>query len=74
LAGFKYHFTPKVYGSGQLGITLSIDSPGGSAFTYAPGIGFQVSHHIDVLARYETASNSGVTVGNIGVRLAYSFN
>jgi hypothetical protein len=74
LAGFRYHFTPKVYGSAQLGISLSTVSGGGSAFTYAPGIGFQLSKNVDVLARYEAAANNGVTVGNIGVRLAYSFN
>ena len=74
LAGFRYHFTPKVYGSGQLGISLSTASGGGSAFTYVPGIGFQLSKAVDVLARYEAASNNGVTVGNIGVRVAYSFN
>lgn len=74
LAGFKYHFNPKVYGSGQFGISFPTLSGGGSSFTYAPGVGFQVSQHVDLLARYEAASKSGFTYGNIGVRLAYSFN
>lgn len=74
LAGFRYHFTPKVYGSGQLGISFSTVSGGGSAFTYAPGIGFQLSQHVDVLARYEATSNSGITIGNVGIRLDYGFD
>lgn len=80
LAGFKYHFNPKVYGSAQLGISFSTVKDGptvigtGDFFSYAPGIGFQVSRNVDLLARYEAASKGGVTYGNIGVRLAYGFN
>src|SRR5450432_2346502 len=71
LVGFRYHFTPKVYASAQLGISFPTLNGGGSFFTYAPGIGFQLSRHVDLLARYEAASKSGFTYGNVGARLAY---
>ena len=73
LAGFRYHFTPKIYGSGQAGISFSTVSNGGSAFTYAPGIGFPLSQHADLLVRYEAASKNGRTIANFGVRFAYDF-
>jgi hypothetical protein len=73
LAGFRYHFTPQVYGAGQLGISFSTLSGGGSGLTYSPGIGFQLSQHADVLVRYEATYNSGLTIGNFGIRLAYNF-
>ena len=59
LGGIKYYFTPMVYGSGQLGITFSTESGGGSAFTYAPGIGFKVSDNFDILAKYTGMSVKG---------------
>ncbi|MEO6288505.1 MAG: outer membrane beta-barrel protein [Ginsengibacter sp.] len=74
LAGFRYHFSPMVYASGQLGASFSTLSGSGISFSYAPGVGFMFAHHIDVLARYEAASKSGLTFGNIGVRMAYNFN
>jgi len=73
LAGFKYRFTPKVYGSGQVGISLSTVGGRGNAFTYAPGIGFLLSPHADILARYEAASKNGRRIGNLGIRMAYNF-
>jgi Outer membrane protein beta-barrel domain len=73
LAGFRYHFTSQVYLAGQLGIAFSTISRGGSGFAYSPGIGLQLSKHADVLVRYEATYNSGLTIGNIGVRLAYDF-
>ena len=73
LAGFRYHFNPRVYGSAQLGISLATESGGGSAFTYAPGVGFQVSRNFDILVRYEATAKNSVTIGNIGARFAYNF-
>jgi Outer membrane protein beta-barrel domain len=73
LAGFRYHFTSQVYLAGQLGISFSTISRGGSGFTYSPGIGLQLSKHADVLGRYEATYNSGLNIGNLGVRLAYDF-
>jgi hypothetical protein len=74
LAGIKYHFSPKVYGSGQLGASVAATSGAGTPFTYAPGIGFQVSKNIDVLLKYTgLAFKGGGSFNNVGVRLAYSF-
>ncbi|MEO6454752.1 MAG: outer membrane beta-barrel protein [Ginsengibacter sp.] len=74
LAGIKYYFTPMVYGSGQLGISLSTESGGGSSFTYAPGIGFLISKNVDVLAKYTGLSvKGGGSLNEVGVRLAYNF-
>jgi hypothetical protein len=73
LGGIKYYFTPIVYGSGQLGISFSTESGGGSAFTYAPGIGFKVSNNFDILAKYTGMSNHGASLDEVGVRLAYAF-
>ncbi|MEO6327705.1 MAG: outer membrane beta-barrel protein [Ginsengibacter sp.] len=74
LAGIKYYFTPVVYGSGQLGVTFSTESGGGSSFTYAPGVGFKVSKNVDVLAKYTGLSpKGGGSLNEVGVRLAYNF-
>jgi hypothetical protein len=73
LGGIKYYFTPIVYGSGQLGISFSTESGGGSAFTYAPGVGFKVSDNFDILAKYTGMSKNSVSLDEVGVRLAYVF-
>ena len=74
LGGIKYYFTPKVYGSGQLGVSFQTKNGGGSSFTYAPGIGFKISNNVDILAKYTgIASTSVGNLNSIGVRLAYSF-
>ena len=75
LAGFKYYFTPKVYGHGQLGISIFTDSGSGSFFTYSPGVGFYVSDAIDILIKYTGISGGkgGGNLNSIGARLAYNF-
>jgi hypothetical protein len=73
LGGIKYYFTPIVYGSGQLGVSFSTESGGGSVFTYAPGIGFKVSNNFDILAKYTGMSKNGTSLDEVGVRLAYAF-
>jgi hypothetical protein len=73
LGGVKYYFTPIVYGSGQLGISFSTESGGGSAFTYAPGVGFKVSKNFDILAKYTGMSSNGINTDEVGVRAAYAF-
>ena len=62
-----------MYGSGQLGISFSTESGGGSLFTYAPGIGFKVSKNFDILAKYTGMSKNGNSLNEVGVRLAYGF-
>lgn len=66
LAGIKYYFTPKVYGSAQLGETFFTSTGGGSNFTYAPGVGFKIDNKLDLLLKYTGYSDAG---GAFGVRL-----
>ena len=70
LVGVKYYFTPMVYGSGQLGTSISTQENGGSTFTYIPGIGFKFDERIDLLVKYTGYSDDG---GAFGVRLGYTF-
>ena len=74
LIGGKYWFSPKVYGSTQLGVSLSTSSGGGSAFTYAPGVGFKVGESLDILAKYQSASKNSSDNSYVGVRVAYTFS
>ena len=71
LAGFKYHFSPQVYGSGQLGVTFF--EGGGSSFNYAPGIGFKLGNNLDALLKYLGLSSEGFHSSAIGLRLGYTF-
>ena len=70
LAGVKYYFIPKLYGSAQLGATFSVQSNGKTTFTYAPGIGYKVNDKIDALLKYTGYSGNG---GAIGVRVGFTF-
>ena len=71
LAGIKYHLSPKVYGSGQLGVTFF--SEGGSSFNYAPGIGFKLGNNLDALLKYLGLSSEGFHSSAVGLRLGYTF-
>jgi hypothetical protein len=75
MAGFKYYFTPKVYGHGQLGVSIFTDSGSGTYFTYSPGVGFYLSNNIDLLLKYVGISGGkgGGNLNSIGARLAYNF-
>ena len=69
LAGARISFAENVYGSLQAGMSFG---SGGSAFTYAPGIGYKVSENFDVLLKYQAASKGG-TSSFVGLRAAYNF-
>ncbi|UAY51345.1 outer membrane beta-barrel protein [Ferruginibacter albus] len=73
LVGGRYYFNESWYGSVQVGMSFSTESGGGSAFTYAPGIGYKVSENFDILAKYQAASKDGGTSAFAGIRAAYSF-
>lgn len=73
LGGFKYYFSPKVYGHGQLGVGIGTSKGAGTEFAYSPGLGFMVSRNVDVLLKYLAYSSSGSTLGTVGARLAYNF-
>ena len=49
-----------------------IQDGGGTAFLYAPGVGYAVDGGFEVGVRYEGWSKNG-TVSQIGLRVAYSF-
>jgi len=70
LVGVKYYFTQMLYGSGQLGTSISTAQNGGSTFTYIPGVGYKFDEKIDLLVKYTGYSGDG---GAFGVRLGYTF-
>jgi len=70
LVGVKYYFTPMLYGSGQLGTSISTAQNGGSTFTYIPGVGYKFDEKIDLLVKYTGYSGDG---GAFGIRLGYTF-
>jgi hypothetical protein len=72
LGGVEFGFSPQIYASAQLGLTFYTKG-GGSAFTYAPGIGFKISNNISALLKYTAQSKGGATSGAVGARLAYIF-
>ena len=81
LAGVKYWFSPKVYGSAQLGaafnsVKISNSTSSGSSstgFAYSPGIGFNITNGLDLLVKYFGNSVSGGTFNSFGARLGYTF-
>ena len=82
LAGVKYWFSPKVYGSAQLGAAFNSTKQSNSStstlykstgFAYSPGIGFNVSKNLDLLVKYFGNSVNNVAFSSIGARLAYTF-
>ena len=81
LAGVKYWFSPKVYGSAQLGASFNSSKVSNSSsasitstgFAYSPGIGFNISNNVDLLIKYFGNSVSGGSFSSFGARLAYSF-
>lgn len=73
LLGGKFTFGEKFYGHAQVGMSFSTQSGGGSAFTYAPGFGYQVSEKFDLGVKYQAWTKSGFTSSIIGLRAGFSF-
>jgi hypothetical protein len=72
-AGLKYYFNGQgFFGEAQLGATFSTESGGGTAFTYAPGIGYTFDGGFEAGVRYEAWSHDG-TLAQVALRLAYNF-
>jgi hypothetical protein len=59
LAGVKYYFDDKVYGSVQAGLSFYTQSGVGNAFTNAYGVGYKVSDKLDLSLIYEITGNDG---------------
>ncbi len=73
LAGVKYDFSEKIYGSAQIGISFATESDGGSAFTFAPGIGYKISDQFDLMLKYQSASKDGGNTSFLGLRAGFTF-
>lgn len=71
LAGAKYYFTDKIYGSAQVGLTFYTESGVGNALTYAPGIGYKIGDKFDLLLNYQTRKDGGDAF--LGLRVGYTF-
>jgi hypothetical protein len=72
-AGLKYYIQNGFFAEGQLGVVFSTESGGGSAFAYAPGIGYSFDGGFEAGVRYEGWPKNGFTTSQIGLRLAYRF-
>lgn len=76
-AGGKFFFGENFYGEAELGARFGTNNSTGTAFIYAPGLGFSFpvsdKNDIDFGARYEGWSQDGGNVGLVGFRLAYKF-
>jgi hypothetical protein len=71
-AGLKYYINDGFFGEGQIGVAISTESGGGSAFAYAPGAGYTFDNGFEVGVRYEGWSKQGV-LSQIAARVAFRF-
>jgi len=70
--GVKYYIEQGFFAEGQLGAAFGTRSGRGTAFDYAPGIGYTFDGGFEAGVRYEAFSKNG-TISQIGLRLAYRF-
>jgi len=73
LAGAKYYFSDQLYGSAQIGLSFGTADGAGSAFTFAPGVGYKISDNFDLLLKYQSASKDGSSMSFLGLRAGLSF-
>ncbi len=73
LAGVKYDFSDKIYGSAQVGLSFGTASGSESAFTFAPGVGYKISDKFDLLLKYQSASKDGASLSFLGLRAGFTF-
>jgi hypothetical protein len=73
LAGVKYYFTPAVFFHAQLGAAAGTKNGQGTSFAYSPGAGFKFTSDIDAELKYMGISNSGGSLNDVGIRIAYNF-
>nr|WP_067052861.1 outer membrane beta-barrel protein [Mucilaginibacter sp. L294] len=71
--GVKYFLAESFYGEAQVGAAFGTKSGTGTSFAYSPGIGYAFGGGVDLGIRYEAWSKSGITLGQVAARLAYSF-
>ncbi len=73
LAGFKYHFVPKVFIGSQAGISISTLKNVGAFFSFAPEFGYNISKKLEVTGSYTAIEKYGFIIGSTGIELAYYF-
>jgi len=73
LAGVKYYFSQNTFFHGQLGAAVGTAKNQGTSFAYAPGLGYKFSPRVDGEIKYMGISNSGGSLNNAGIRIAYNF-
>ncbi|MHA4895154.1 hypothetical protein ACXZ1K_10395 [Pedobacter sp. PWIIR3] len=72
-AGAKIFFAESAYFSGELGAGFSTENGGGTAFLWAPGIGYGFDNGLDLGLRYEGAEFKSGSIGQVALRIAYGF-
>ena len=73
LGGIKYYLSKTIYVSGKACLSFFTQNGKGSAFTYAPGLGFKITKRIDLLLLYQSVLKNGDKVEILGVRAGLSF-
>jgi len=73
LAGVKYYFSEKLYGSAQAGMSIGTSSGSESVFTFAPGIGYQLTEKFDISLKYQSATKNSVDLSFLGLRAGLRF-
>lgn len=76
-AGAKYYFNNLLFGEAEIGASVGVQKNAGTAFVWAPGIGFLLPvkgrHAITAGIRYEKWAREGGNINQIGVRVGYQF-
>ncbi|TDG35848.1 hypothetical protein EZJ43_10860 [Pedobacter changchengzhani] len=77
--GAKYFFNDTgagVYGLAEVGAAFNTGSETGTSLVYSPALGYAWSNGLDLGVKYEgksKSSNSVISTGYVGLRLAYGF-
>lgn len=73
LIGAKIKIAGNVYGHAQAGVSFVTASGGGSAFSYSPSLGYQLSRNIDISLRYFAMTKNQITESYISLRAGFTF-
>ena len=71
MAGGKYYFANKFYGSAQLGVFIYTAKGSGNYLTFAPGIGYKISKKFDLLLKFQSFAMSDLDF--LGIRAGFTF-
>ncbi|CAN5156153.1 hypothetical protein BH09BAC2_BH09BAC2_24020 [soil metagenome] len=73
MGGLKYNIAAGPYLHAQAGAAFGTSSGQGTSFVYAAGIGYGFTKAIDAELKYQAYSQTGGSLGSVGLRLAYNF-